>query len=155
MRNLKDEHVNILVTRCNKITELNLGGWTSITKHSVNFISEHLKSTLVKLTFENTAIRFDLNDILELKNMEKLKLFYYDPPDAWGIDKRRMEKLMPNVWVKFDSKKQRIACPSQQEYNGFWFDFNHLHGLWEIKAERENLFNAKWNMLTTGEIVYL
>ena len=36
MRNLKDEHVNILVTRCNKITELNLGGWTSMTKHSVN-----------------------------------------------------------------------------------------------------------------------
>ena len=107
MHNLKDEHVIILVTRCNKITELNLGGcgWTSITKNSVNFIIEHLKSSLVKLNFEATAIRIDLNDILELKNMEKLKLFYYDPPHAWGVDQRRMEKLMPNVWVNFDSKK--------------------------------------------------
>ena len=154
MHNLKDEHVNILVTRCNKITELNLGGWTSITKHSLNFISEHLKSTLVKLTLGATAIRFDLNDILELKNMEKLKLFYYDPSyDAWRIDKRRMEKLMPNVWVDFYSEKQRIACPSKQEFNGFWFNFNHLHGFWEIKAERENLFNENWNM-EYGEIVY-
>ena len=155
MSNLKDEHVNILVTRCNKITELNLGGWTSITKHSLNFISEHLKSTLVKLSFEATAIRFDLNDILKLKKMEKLKLFYYDPRFANIIELRRMQKLLPNVWVNFDSKEQRIACPSQREYNGFWFNFNHLHGFWEIKAERENLFNAKWNMLTTGEIVYL
>ena len=43
---LRDRHVTKLVTRCNKITELNLGGWKSeITKQSLNFIIEQLKLT--------------------------------------------------------------------------------------------------------------
>ena len=46
---LNDEHVKELVTRCNKITDLNLGGRNSITKQSMNFIIEHLQLTLVKL----------------------------------------------------------------------------------------------------------
>ena len=54
---LKDDHVKTLVTRCNKITELNLGGATSLTKQSLTFIIEHLKLTLVKLNFKFTNVK--------------------------------------------------------------------------------------------------
>ena len=79
MSHLMDKHVKTLVTRCNKITELNLGGWKSgITKQSLNFIIEHLKLTLVNLNLESTHVWLDFSDLSELKNMEKLKLFRYD-----------------------------------------------------------------------------
>ena len=151
---LRDEQLKVLVTRCNKITELNLGGWTLITKHSLKIISEHLKSTLVKLNFKY-LIRLDRSDLLVLKNMEKLKFFCYNFDYAWKINHGIMEKLNPNIWVHFDSEFTRIACPSQQGYNGFSTTFNHLQGFWEIEAEREELFNAKWEMIATGEIKLL
>ena len=144
MEYLRDEHVNILVTRCNKITELNLGGLISITKNSLNFINEHLKSTLVKLNFTFTDVMFDLSDIFELKNMEKLELFCYD---LFRIP-RSMEKLKPILcsrgWVEFDPGNTKIACPNQQKYNpnsGFW-EINHIQGFWEIKTEKEELFTT-------------
>ena len=160
MEYLWDEHVNILVTRCNKITELNLGGLTSITKLSLNIINEHLKSTLVKLNFAFTDAIFDLSDIFELKNMEKLELFCYDlcpNPTSWfhknllpqdfstrKAMRRWMEALKPIIWVEFDPGNKKIACPNQQKYNpnsGFW-EVNHIQGFWEIKTEKEELFTA-------------
>ena len=140
MDHLGDKHVKTLVTRCNKITELNVGGCNSITKNSWNFICERLKLTLVKLDFKSTMITFDLSDFLELKSMEKLTHFSYDARRI--IDQRRMEKLLPNIRLNSDSGNTRIADPSQHEYNhktGFW-EISHLRGFWEIKAEREELF---------------
>ena len=148
MTYLRDEHVKILVTRCNKITDLNLGGSTSITKHSLNLISEHLQSTLVKLDFYFTEIEFDFNDLLVVKKMKKLKLFCCplyglylggDNPLNLEEDRRRMEKLLPNVWVDWEDchGNARIARPSQLEYNDYSgvLEINHLQGIWEIKAE--------------------
>ena len=149
MEYLRDEHVYILVTRCNKITELNLGGLTSITKHSLNLISEHLQSTLVKLDLQFTEIEFDLSDLLVVKNMKKLKLFCFplcspsklggENPLNFEEDRRRMEKLLPNVWVDWEDcyENARIASPSQLEYNDYSgvLEINHLQGIWEIKAE--------------------
>ena len=140
MEYLGDEHVNILVTRCKNITELNLGGLTSITKNSLNIINQNLKSTLVKLNFAFTDVMLDLSDIFDLKNMEKLELFCYDlfPNPRW------MDKLKPIVWVEYDPGNIKIACPSQQKYNPnsrFW-EINHTQGLWEIKTEKEELFTA-------------
>ena len=107
---------------------------------SLKLINEHLKSTLVKLNFAFTDVMFDLSDIFELKNMEKLELFCYDlfPNPTW------MEKLKPIVWVEYDPGNTKIACPSQQKYNSnsrFW-EINHIQGLWEIKTEKEELFTA-------------
>ena len=148
MTYLRDEHVKILVTRCNKITDLNLGGSTSITKHSLNLISEHLQSTLVKLDFYFTEIEFDFNDLLVVKKMKKLKLFCCplyglylggDNPLNLEEDRRRMEKLLPNVWVDWEDchENARIARPSQLESNDYSgvLEINHLQGIWEIKSE--------------------
>ena len=72
MYHLRDTHVKTLkVTRCNKITDLNVGGCNSISKHSLNFISEHLQSTLVKLNFESDDIVY-VSDLLELKKLQKV-----------------------------------------------------------------------------------
>ena len=149
MAYLRDEHVKVLVTRCSKITELNLGGSTLITKNSLNFISEHLESTLVKLDFIITEFLFDVNDLLVVKNMKKLKFFrcpLYSPDSTRSIlkhydeDRKSMEKLLPNIWVDCTYfEKTRIAGPSQSEYiyNNELPEINPFQGIWEIKAERE------------------
>ena len=149
MAYLTDEHVKVLVTRCSKITELNVGGSTLITKKSLNFISEHLESTLVKLDFIITEFLFDVSDLLVVKNMKRLKLFrfpLYSPDSTRSIlkhyeeDKKSMEKLLPNIWVDCAHfEKTRIAGPSQTEYiyNNGLPEINPFQGIWEIKSERE------------------
>jgi hypothetical protein len=143
---LTDEHVKTLVTRCNKITELNLGGRTSITRHSLNFIIEHLKLTLVNLNFKLTNVRFDLPDLLQLKTMTKLKFLCYDNT---VIDHKRMKEMMPNLRINSGSGKTRIAGPCQPEYNyRNWVikPKNDEQGFWEINAEREELFTDNFNL---------
>ena len=149
MAYLMDEHVKVLVKRCSKITELNVGGSTLITKKSLNFISEHLESTLVKLDFIITEFLFDVSDLLVVRNMKRLKLFrfpLYSPDSTRSIlkhyeeDKKSMEKLLPNIWVDCAHfEKTRIAGPSQTEYiyNNGLPEINPFQGIWEIKSERE------------------
>ena len=124
---LKDNHVKKLVTRCNEITELVLGGcMTSITKTSLNSIREHLQSTLVKLDFGNTNVEFDSSDLFKLKSMEKLTFLCYN--NRW------LTKQLPNLWIRSNPGNIIIASPCHPQL--------HQHqGFWEIKAEREKLFS--------------
>jgi len=150
LADLGDKHIKTLVTRCNKITELNLGGGTSITKKSLNFIIEHLQLTLVKLNYEYTEVRFDLSDLFELKTMKKLELLYYQY--LCCDDHIRMKNLMPNLQIKSEfGGNTRIAGACDYKYIGngeeFWI-FNperEKQGFWEIKAEREELFTDNLN----------
>ena len=141
---LNDDHVKTLVTRCNKITELNLGGKTSLTKQSLSVIIEHLKLTLVKLNFKFTTVRFDLSDLYQLKTMKKLKLLCYDNKEARKIiNHRRMKKMMPNLQINSGSGSSRIAGPCQPEYNHRNWVIKaegEEKGFWEINAEKEKLF---------------
>jgi hypothetical protein len=131
---LKDNHVKKLVTRCNKITELNLGGPTTlITKKSVNFITEHLQSTLVMLDLGSSNIRFDSSDILRMKRMEKLTYLCYDHYSKW------LTKQLPNnLWIhSSEPENKTIASPCHPKL--------HQHqGFWEIKAERVELFSFRF-----------
>ena len=136
MSHLRDEHVKILVTRCKKITELNLGGWNSgITKKSLSLIIEHLKLTLVKLNLEFTEVRFDLSDLVELKNMKKLKFLHYDHGEETLLILWKLGQLMPNLKINNKYVNTRIASPRYPEDNP-------CQGFWEIKAEREELLTA-------------
>ena len=65
--NINDHQFKVFVTRCHKITELNL----KISNESVNNILAYLQSTLEKLSFFG---RIDLFKMFELKSMKKLKL---------------------------------------------------------------------------------
>ena len=125
---LLDEHVKELVTRCKKITELDLGGWnTLITVQSLNFITEHLKLTLVKLNLQQTHIILRKSDFLKLKSMEKLTHLCYNNNDR-SISKW-LKKQLPSLWIHFGNPT--IATPCHTEYE---------QGVWEIKVEREDLF---------------
>ena len=143
MFHLMDKHVKTLVTRCNKITELNLGGWNSgITKRSLNFIIEHLKLTLVNLNLESTHVWLDFSDLSELKKMEKLELFRFDY--AWDHEEDeellltlgKLGQLMPDLKINSPNDNTRIASPFHPDT-----EYNPRLGFWEIKAEREELFD--------------
>ena len=140
---LRDKHVKKLVTRCNKITELNLGGRrTSITKKSVNSIVEYLQLTLVKLDLRFTNIEFDSSDLFKLKRMKKLKYLCYDHEDRNYVDYRWLKKQLPNLGIHSKPGKPKIANPRHLP------EYNQHQGFWEIKAEREDLFG--WRTLTSG-----
>ena len=130
-----DEHVNNLVLRCNKITELNLS-FTEITNDSVNSIIKHL-NCLEKLDVESTKI--DFSTLLQLKSVPTLKILLCsfkneDPPfeeDAEAIKNLKLQ--LPHIRINEDYL--HIACPTK-EVNGSivqdWF--------WEIKAKQQYLF---------------
>ena len=132
-----DEHVNTLVRRCKKITELDLS-FTEITNDSVDSIIEHLNSLekLSVVTYPNTKI--DFSTLLQLKSIPTLKIL------RWGCFGRRqseedIEKIknlklqLPHISI--NEEHLRIAC-STKEVNGSidpdW--------LWEIKAKQQDLF---------------
>ena len=69
---VEDKHVNSLVRRCNKLTELDLSG-TSITNDSIESIVEHLTS-LEKLDVGYTYI--DVPTLLQLKSIPTLKILH-------------------------------------------------------------------------------
>ena len=132
---LSDNHVEKLVTRCNKITELNLGGWkTSITKLSLNFIIEHLQFNLVKLNLLYTDAEIYLSDLFELKSMLKLAVLCYDPEDWNYIDRRMLRQQLPNIRIYSNLGTPKIAIPCPPLIIS-------IQEIWEIKSEREELFS--------------
>ena len=143
---LKDRHVFTLVTRCNKLTELNLGGWTWITKQALNFIIENLQETLVKLNFEYTNVDLGTSDLLKMNSMIKLRVLSYDNYDMYGkdwndyVDFELLKEQLPSLRIISEVSKsgknpsrKRIAIPCHQEYEHRRF--------WEIDAEQEELFS--------------
>ena len=136
-QSVTDEHVNTLVRRCNKITELDLS-FTEITNDSVDSIIEHLNSLekLSVVTYPNTKI--DFSTLLRSKSIPTLKIL------RWGCFGRRqseedIEKIknlklqLPHISI--NEEHLHIAC-STKEVNGSidpdWF--------WEIKAKQQDLF---------------
>ena len=147
---LRDKHVKKLVTRCNKIKELNLGGWTHITRHSLNYIIENLKATLVKLNLEFTKVNFHPMDLFKLKSMEKLKILCYELDYETH---NNLKQQMPNLAIASNMESSSIIAIPCHPGN------NHRHGFWEIKAEQEKLFkdyrNSKFAKLPCLEPVIL
>ena len=138
---LNDRHVRKLVTRCNKITELDLGGWTSITTKSLDYIIENLNLTLVKLSLEFAFLEFESSDLFKLKRMKKLELLCYNQgTENWNlfeyVDCKLLKKHLPNLQIIPDPVSLGIAMPCHPQYN-------QRNGFWEIKAEQEELFLIK------------
>ena len=135
-KDVEDEHVNTLVQRCNKITELDLSG-TSITNDSIESIVKHLTS-LEKLDVDFTNI--DVPSILQLKSIPTLKILrYYHYHYDYGQEKENTEKInnlklqLPHISIN-EVEHLHIAC--SKEVNGSidpdWF--------WEIRAKEQDLF---------------
>ena len=131
-KKLKDEHVKILVKRCNKITELNLRYCTSITNNSVESIATHLNSSLEKLDVSYTKI--DSTSLLQLRSVGTLKVLC----------------CLKETKIK-EIKNLRKNFPQVSFIDGDWFWFNTIaspsvcqepdeNGFWEIKADIQTLF---------------
>ena len=71
-KNLRDEHVETLVKRCNKITELDLRSSYYLSNITLTNVIENLKYALEKLDLTCFWVR-DLTKYYELKSMPKLK----------------------------------------------------------------------------------
>ena len=131
---VSNEDIKTLVSRCNKIQELDISHTHVAIDAVVDEIILHLSSTLEKLSLSMCSSRFSL---FKLGSMPKLKYLWMTPEYVNGINihKSEMERMI-NVWEKqFPSIV--ISCVS-------------LHGLiipniakpmlmeetiWEIKCE--------------------
>ena len=127
---VQDRHVNTLVRRCNKITDLDLRH-TSITNDSVGSIVKHLNS-LEKLDVGGTNI--DVSTLTQLRSISTLKTLHCLSRDKEDSEKIKNLKLqLPQVSI--NEEYLHIAC-STKEVNGHidpdWF--------WEIRAKKQDLF---------------
>ena len=125
---VQDEHVNTLVKRCNKITELDLSG-TSITNDSLQSIITHLKC-LEKLDLDFTNI--DLSSMLQLKSIPTLKILrcFYGQNEENTEKIKNLKQQLPHIRINEDDF--HIACSSKEVDNPDWF--------WEIRAKQQDLF---------------
>ena len=134
-----DKHVNTLVCRCNKMTELDLS-FTEIGNDSVKSIIKHL-NCLEKLDVGSTKI--DFSTLLQLKSIPTLKILrcsFEDeltPPDEdLEEDAEEIKNLklqLPHIRINEDYL--HIACPTKEVDGSIdqdWF--------WEIKAKQQDLF---------------
>ena len=132
---VKDEHVNTLVCKCKKITELNLSG-TSITNNSMESIIKHLNS-LEKLDVEHTNI--DISTLLKLKSMPTLKILRCFSQNKDDTDKIKNLKLqLPQVSI--NEEYLCIACPRKLLDGSIEQD-----RLWEIRAGFANMYMFNFN----------
>ena len=90
---IEDKHVDTLVKRCKKLTELDLRD-TSITKHSIDSIVTHLNPTLVKLNVAHTNIQ-EATELLPLRSMKSLKLLL-----CLTLDENEKEEEFENLRKK-------------------------------------------------------
>ena len=125
LENLKDEHVKDLVTRCNKLSVLNLQN-TAITNDSLTHVNENLSYTLEKLHV-GWCCHITYNKLTAL-SMPKLKVLNCDHMGTYGVPYNRNEKenlkmLMP--FVKFGAS----ICADERE-------LLPAEGIWDIKAKQ-------------------
>ena len=131
---LKDEHVNLLVERCNRITELKLA-FTSITKDSLESIATHLNSCLEKLDVSHTKI--DSTALLQLRSIGTLKVLIclnFEDDNAKNFEGlKSLRKNLPQVSI--NEEGFYIAKSTKNEKR-----LEYENGFWEIKSKAQKLF---------------
>ena len=143
MIEVRDNHIGILVRRCNILKDLSLHQ-TSITNHSISNIIEHLRGTLEKLDVGSTNT--DHAKILELRSMPFLKVL------TWFPKGRPSSRQAQNLKNKFPE-----IIVNERPKQSFGFDFpknigigssNQLFpvdlGFWEIEAKRLPVFRKNY-----------
>ena len=127
-----DEHVHTLVSRCNKLTELDLS-FTEITNGSLESIVKHL-NCLEKLNVHYTNI--DFSTLLKLKSIPTLKSLRFGR--SFGSKEytemtKNMKLQLPHISI--NEGYTNIAYPSKCVNGSVDLDW-----FWEIKAKKQELF---------------
>jgi len=134
-----DEHVHTLVSRCNKITELDLS-FTGIANDSVESIKKHL-NCIEKLDVYYTRL-IDFSSLLQLKSIPTLKSLRFgcstlrrSKEDAEAIQEtiKNMKLQLPHISI--NEGYTNIAYPSKCVNGSVDLDW-----FWEIKAKKQELF---------------
>ena len=98
---LTDEHVETLVSRCNKITALDIGGIQFLTNNAITSILNHLKLSLRELDITECP-NIELEKVLELESLPKLKVLNYGsyPLDEMHALTKKLPHLMINKKIE-------------------------------------------------------
>ena len=132
---VNDEHIDTLVKRCNKISELNLR-CTSITNFSIDNIVMHLNLSLEKLNVGCTNIE-DHTALLPLGYIKTLKILQCQDFKDSELDIKESEKIeilqkkLPTIRIN----KDNFSIASS---NLHFFEYEN--GIWEIRAKQQQLF---------------
>jgi len=143
---IKDDQVEVLVKRCNKLTTLDLSlpildNRQSITNRSLTSIIQNLKNTLEALNLTHTGVRFF--KLLELMSMPKLKVLSCHNCTLTTEEENSLRKHLPNVNVNalpiyMFHDYTKIAIP----HIWSWKHYN----IWEVFKSRESGFQ-QWAFL--------
>ena len=115
---LSDEHVKVLVNRCNKLIELDLFGCFLVSKTSVANIIEQLPE-LVKIDLSLT--KTSTNGLIELKSMPQLKILNCQHLRS-EIEIQNLKAQLPNIAINSNCGEFNTALPTNsiQTRDGFW-----------------------------------
>jgi hypothetical protein len=135
LSNLKDEHIKVLLARCNKLSVLTLQ-YTSITNDSLTHIIENLQDTLEKLdVYIYDGITYA--KLTELKSMPKLKVLNFMGSDH---EKADLITLMP--YVKFGE----IITADERKLSS-------ADGIWDVEVKQLQYFRKLENVkFKSGQI---
>ena len=100
----KDKHIVALVSRCKKITSLNLAIGRDLTDISLTSIILNLKLTLEELDIGYCQL-ITHTKLLEMRVMPKLKTVYYGTKCPWE-NFHLLEKTLPQL-TRYDEWRQR------------------------------------------------
>ena len=96
---VQDEHINMLVVRCNRLFELDIDD-TEVTNDSLFSIIEYLEQTLWKLDVNRTKI--DFSKLLELRSMPGLRILNCQHLSYEDIEKLRIH--LPHLCISSSDK---------------------------------------------------
>ena len=117
---LRDKHVETLVSRCKKITELDLSS-TKITNDSLKSIIKHLNS-LEKMDISYTNI--DVSMLLQLKLIPTLKILHCRFSEENTKKIKNLKLQLPHISINEVYQKLNIADPN----------------LWENRTKPQDIF---------------
>ena len=132
LRELKDEHVKALVTRCNKLSVLNLQH-TTITNDSLTHIIENLQDTLEELDVRYCDV-ITYAKVKELRSMPNLRVLKGQSWNFGDREKQTLKKLMP--LVRFDGFNGLI-CADERE-------LLPADGIWDVEVKQLEYFNRRY-----------
>jgi len=133
---VRDHHVNTLVHRCNKITELDLS-CTPITNVSIESIIEHLNS-LEKLNIDYTNI--DFSTLLRLKSIKTLKVLRCCGWDSEEDDEKIKNLKLQLPHVSINEEYFTIACSKKKVIGSL-----DLNWFWDIRAMKQDCLPRSQN----------
>ena len=127
LKSVRNEHVEILVKRCDKLTELNLNG-TKVDNRLISSIYQNLES-LEKLDVTDTDIVSA--KLHELQFLTKLKVL--NSLNLTKGEKKSLKKQLSQVCL--NQEELKIATS--------WQKFKREYGFWEIHAVQIQTFKDR------------